>query len=343
MDLIIVCIKGVADICRTKWASRIKLDHRDVIMPLGCSVPGIIFQNEIRCLLKVGTRDMILKIKKLLFTALAMAVVYSTHALAGFEEPETITIPAGSFIAGSDQAEREAAYRLDGAAYGHSRTREWGWYDSERDRQEIETAAYRITRTLITNAQFGDFVAATGHPAPDVDAKTWKSYKLVHPYKRTRRHAWIKGSAPKDRMDHPVVLASNPDAQAYAAWLSKRTGKEWRLPTEIEWEKAARGMDGRRFPWGDSYDPRLLNSHDLGPFDTMAVGRFPNGKSPFGLLDPVGQVFEWTSTKVGKGSYLVKGGSWDDKGCGICRPAARHTRPQNLKHILIGFRLVRID
>ena len=140
-----------------------------------------------------------------------------------------------------------------------------------------------------------------------------------------------------------MVLVSNPDAQAYAAWLSKRTGKKWRLPTEVEWEKAARGTDGHRFPWGDSYDPRRLNSHDLGPFDTMAVGRFPDGKSSFGLVDPAGQVFEWTSSKVGKGGYRVKRGSWDDKGCGICRPAARHTRPQGLKHILIGFRLVLAD
>jgi len=286
---------------------------------------------------------MILKTMKNLLAALAMTVVCSSPALAGEEVPETIIIPAGSFISGSDQAEREAAYRLDEAAYGHSRTRQWGWYDSEMDRQKIETAAFRITRTLITNAQYGDFVAATGHSAPNVDAKTWAAYKLVHPFQRTRRYAWIKGAPPKGRIDHPVVLVSNSDARAYAAWLSKRTGDTWRLPTEIEWEKAARGTDGRRFPWGNSFDPKLLNSHDLGPFDTMAVGGFPEGQSPFGLVDPAGQVFEWTSTKVGEAGYRVKGGSWDDKGCGICRPAARHTRPRDLKHILIGFRLVRID
>jgi len=140
-----------------------------------------------------------------------------------------------------------------------------------------------------------------------------------------------------------VVLVAYQDARAYGEWLSKATGRTWRLPTEIEWEKAARGADGRRFPWGDAFDPELLNSHDKGPFDTVPVARFPRGKSPYGLLDPAGQVFEWTSTKIGKSGYLVKGGSWDDKGCGVCRPAARHSRPQGLKHILIGFRLVRID
>ncbi len=138
-------------------------------------------------------------------------------------------------------------------------------------------------------------------------------------------------------------MVSHADARAYASWLSKSTGKTWRLPSETEWEKAARGTDGRRFPWGDTFDPKRLNSHDLGPFDTMPVGRFPDGASPFGLLDAAGQVFEWTATAAGKARYIVKGGSWDDKGCGICRPAARHSRPGPLKHILIGFRLVLVD
>jgi len=254
-----------------------------------------------------------------------------------------VEIPAGPFVAGSDGAEREAAYRLDEAAYGHSRTRERGWYDSERKRQSVETGTYRITKTLITNAQYLAFVEATGHKAPGVSPKTWDGYGLVHPYKRTRRHAWKNGNPPSGRMDHPVVLVSIGDARAYAAWLSDRTRKTWRLPTEIEWEKAARGKEGRHFPWGDSFDPKKLNSHDLGPFDTLSVGRFPEGASPFGLLDPAGQVFEWTSTAAGKGRFIVKGGSWDDKGCGVCRPAARHSRPQYLKHILIGFRLVQAD
>ena len=71
------------------------------------------------------------------------------------------------------------------------------------------------------------------------------------------------------------------------------------------------------------------------------MGSFPAGASSLGWLDGSGQVFEWTGDEVGKDRYVVKGGSWDDKGCGVCRPAARHSRPGNLKHILIGFRLVR--
>ena len=260
---------------------------------------------------------------------------------AGPPLPELIEIPAGSFIAGSDRAEREAAYQLDEAAYGHARTRKGGWYESEPARGPLETGAYGITRTLITNAQYAAFVAATGHLVPDVDPQTWRGYGLIHPYERTLRHAWRDAKPPHGREDHPVVLVSHADAEAYAAWLGEVTGRPWRLPSEAEWEKAARGSDGRRFPWGDAWDPWRLNSHDLGPFDTLPVGSFPAGASPFGLLDAAGQVFEWTASPTGKGRFIVKGGSWDDSGCGVCRPAARHGRPAPLKHILIGFRLMR--
>ena len=254
--------------------------------------------------------------------------------------PELIRVPAGSFIAGSDRAERDAAYDLDAAAYGHDRTRQGKWYEGERPRGAVETAAFEITRTPITNAQYAAFVAATGHPAPEVDAETWRGYKLVHPYQRTRRHAWRAGRPPSGRDDHPVVLVSHGDARAYAAWLTEATGRGWRLPSEPEWEKAARGTDGRRFPWGENWRPEFLNSHDRGPFDTLPVGGFPAGVGPFGLVDAAGQVFEWTSSPAGTGRFLVKGGSWDDQGCGVCRPAARHGRPAGLKHILIGFRLI---
>lgn len=262
--------------------------------------------------------------------------------------PETVSIPAGAFIAGSDQGEREAAYRLDEAAYGHSITRKGRWYEDEVRRGPQTTGAYRITLTPITNRQYARFIAATGHPAPDVDRATWRGYGLIHPFGRTRKFAWAAGRPPLGREDHPVVLVSHDDARAYASWLTRRTGARWRLPTESEWEKAARGTDGRRFPWGDQFDPTRLNSHDRGPFETTAVGSFTTGASPYGALDAAGQVFEWTGTPWRKGRkakaparFTVKGGSWDDKGCGICRAAARHGRPRALKHILIGFRLVR--
>jgi formylglycine-generating enzyme required for sulfatase activity len=273
---------------------------------------------------------------------LLLAIVFATKVTA--DEPwlpAVVEIPAGAFIAGSDSAEREAAYRLDEAAYGSPLTREQRWYAAERPRERVQTAAYAITATPITNRQYATFIAATGHRPPVVDKATWASYGLTHPYERTRRFAWSKDRPPAGRDEHPVVLVSQSDAQAYAAWLSRRSGRVWRLPTELEWEKAARGVDGRHFPWGWEFDPARLNSHDTGPFDTTPVGRYSAGASPYGMLDAAGQVFEWTATAADPGRAIVKGGSWDDKGCGVCRPAARHGRPVEIKHILIGFRLVR--
>ena len=272
----------------------------------------------------------------------AIALTAGSAVVAGgsLGVPQTVEVPAGTFIRGSDASEREYGYVLDERAYGHSVTRKGQWYAREFPRSRRMLPNYRIATTPITNAQYAAFVRETGHPAPNVNEATWKSYGLIHPWQRTRRHAWQNGKIPQGRADHPVVLVSHLDAEAYARWLSVRTGRIWRLPTEAEWEKAARGTDGRRFPWGSVYDATRLNSHDAGPFDTMPVGSFPIGASPFGMLDAAGQVFEWTATPGRKGRFVVKGGSWDDKGCGVCRSAARHDRPRDLKHILIGFRLV---
>ena len=272
--------------------------------------------------------------------ALLGFLVFAGCAGAASLVPETVVVAAGPFVAGSERAEREAAYRLDERAYGHDVTRKSRWYEGET-RKTVTLPSFRIMRNPVTNAQYAAFVAATGHSAPDVDRETWAGYRLIHPYERTRRHAWIDARPPDGRSDHPVVMVSHGDAEAYAAWLGQETGVDWRLPSEAEWEKAARGADGQRFPWGEIFDPARLNSADRGPFDTVSVGRFPGGASPFGMLDAAGQVFEWTATPVGRGRFIVKGGSWDDKGCGICRPAARHGRPAGIKHILIGFRLVR--
>lgn len=273
---------------------------------------------------------------------LVVAWLLAAPPAAAQEVPLTVPVNAGPFIMGSDRAERDEAYRLDAVALGGKPGRQR--YENE-PRHEVATGFYEITVMPITNRQYMDFVAATGHPAPDVDAEAWHETNPSLPYKRTRRHAWIGGQAPKGRLDHPVVLVSLADARAYARWLSRVTGRQWRLPTEAEWEKAARGEFGARFPWGNWFDPRLLNSLDRGPADTTPVGRLTDGMSPFGLLDAAGQVLEWTETEApgAAGHHIVKGGAWNDKGCGACRPAARGARPAGLKHIDVGFRLVRLS
>lgn len=277
----------------------------------------------------------------LLTVAIVTSLLFTRLDARQDDIPTVINIPAGHFIIGSDRAEREIGYLLDEAAYEHDITRKQRWYETEQARRTQHLDAFWITRSPITNAQYVRFVEATGHRAPHVDAKTWHSYGLIHPYARAERHMWRAGRPPQGRLEHPVVLVARSDALAYAAWLSRRTGHRWMLPSESQWEKAARGTDGRRYPWGDAFDATVLNSHDRGPFDTTPVGAFAGGHSPFGLVDAAGQVFEWTRTPSTTERTIVKGGSWDDKGCGICRPAARHARPNRLRHILIGFRLVR--
>lgn len=257
-----------------------------------------------------------------------------------FHPPDLVDIPQGPFKMGSDGDEREAAYQLDEAAYGHNVTRKRGWYDNE-PQSVVTLDRFQITTTPITNHAYAAFLQETGHPLPHVSKEQWQRYGLIHPYERAMPYIWPSNRPPAGRETHPVVMVSFEDARAYARWLGKKTDHLWRLPTEAEWEKAARGDKGFHFPWGNEFEPQLLNSHDSGPFTTMPVGSFPAGASPYGLLDAAGQVFEWTSTMAGNNRRIVKGGSWDDRGCGVCRPAAHHGRPETIKHILIGFRLVR--
>jgi formylglycine-generating enzyme required for sulfatase activity len=252
---------------------------------------------------------------------------------------EWVTIPAGPFLMGSSEAQIEKAYHISAQGYGHDGVRKAGWFEREKPQRKVDLPVFRIMKTPVTQAEYAAFVQATGHTAPFVDAKTWQGYALVHSYARVPSYLWHDGKVPQGLEQHPVVLVSYDDAQAYSAWLSKRMHRVLRLPTEEEWEKAMRGSDGRLFPWGDDYDPARLNNIDQGPFATTPVGHYAAGASPYGVLDGAGNVFEWTRTPWSDGRMTVKGGSWDDHG-GVCRPAARHGRSRTLKHILVGFRLV---
>ena len=173
----------------------------------------------------------------------ALALLWPLSAAAGTDElpvPELIEIPAGPFWSGSDAAERELGYSLDEAAYGHSRTREFGWYDVEYKRKQRQTGAYRITRNLITNRQYAAFLAATGHPVPDVDPETWKSYRLIHPYSRTRRHAWKGGVRSTMRPSQIPAATSTGLAMSHG---SSRTG---RVSVGPSMNESGRGRRPRR-------------------------------------------------------------------------------------------------
>lgn len=232
---------------------------------------------------------------------------------------------------GSTPAEREYAYALD-----KNVTRPYGWYEKEV-RKTSRTGTFCIDRLLVTNAQYKSFIEETGRPELYISSAAYqKQGFLVHPYSKVEDFIWRGGSFPPGRDYHPVVLVTFDDAQAYCAWKGKKVARPYRLPTEEEWEKAARGTDGQIFPWGDKWQPEYLSSGDRFGY-TTAVDRFPGGMSPYGLYDMAGNVFEWTSTPWEKNKAVLKSCSWDDLP-GTCRTAMRHGRPVQSKHILIGFR-----
>jgi formylglycine-generating enzyme required for sulfatase activity len=231
---------------------------------------------------------------------------------------------------GSDSAERRFAYGLSSQA-----VREARWFEAELPRRRVTLPGFCIDRVLVTQAQYAAFVARTGHRPPGIRKDDYlRQGFLVHDYDReVTPYLWRNGSPPERLADHPVVLVSATDAEAYCRWRHPA----FRLSTEAEWEKAARGDRGWIFPWGDGWDPARLNSATRGPSGTTPVTRYPTGASPYGLLDAVGNVFQWTSSTLADGRRVVKGCAWDDE-AGLCRPAFRHGRPAESRHILIGFR-----
>lgn len=204
---------------------------------------------------------------------------------------------------------------------------------------------FSIDRTEVTNAEYAEFVRETKHPAPT---------------------DWTGNAPPAGKESFPVTNVSLDDATAFAKWRSKRDGVTYRLPTEEEWEFAARGKDAQLFPWGNAWDATRAN---LGTGSTSdqpkAVGSYPNGRSPFGADDMIGNVWEWTTSEASvypgnsslqlpaneRGSIVVRGGSYSSMGKesvkargGEPLPAAfRQWVPRQTKNATLGFRLVKAN
>jgi formylglycine-generating enzyme required for sulfatase activity len=239
-------------------------------------------------------------------------------------------VPDGSFWMGSDGSERRLAAALSSRA-----VREARWFEAELPRRRRTLPAFCIDRFLVTQGQYAAFVAATGHRPPGIEKNDYlRQGFLIHDYEReVTRYLWRNGNPPESLENHPVVLVGAGDAEAYCWWRHPA----FRLPGEAEWERAARGDHGWIFPWGNRWDPARLNSATLGPGGPTPVTRYPMGASPYGLFDAVGNVFQWTASTFADGRRVVKGCAWDDE-AGLCRPAFRHGRPAESRHILIGFR-----
>jgi formylglycine-generating enzyme required for sulfatase activity len=155
---------------------------------------------------------------------------------------------------------------------------------SDNPRRTVSLDAYWISRHPVTVKQYRAFCSATGRAFPGAPSWGWND-------------------------DHPMVNVSWDDAQAFCAWAGMT------LPTEAQWEKAARGTDGRKFPWGDEWDKNKCqcSKKDYGDAGSTApVGSYPQGASPYGVLDMAGNVRERCEDKYDSGSRfrVLRGGSW---------------------------------
>ncbi|MGD1858268.1 MAG: formylglycine-generating enzyme family protein [Leptolyngbyaceae cyanobacterium] len=276
-------------------------------------------------------------------TAEMTQAICETHADFAF-------VSGGDFIAGSDRTERDYAYRISAEGFANSpaevATAEAGyrrrnWFEREPTKQTQTLPAFCMGIYLITNADYQTFVQATGHRVPGISAAEYQEQGfLVHDYADVEPYLWQNNQYPIGQENHPVVLISYEDALAYSAWRSERDGVTYRLPTTLEWEKAARGTDGRYFPWGSEWRDDGTNWAKNGSYGTSEIGIYPLSQSPYGIEDMAGNVFEYTSTLVkGGAEVLLKGCGWDDYP-GFCRTAYQHDRPVDSRHILFGFRLL---
>jgi len=192
------------------------------------------------------------------------------------------------------------------------------------DKKEVELPEFWIDKAPVTNAEYARFVAETGHEPPE---------------------HWKGKTPPKKIADHPVGNVSWHDAGAYATWAGGR------LPMEEEWEKAARGTDGREYPWGQWAEGRC-NSKEAGIGDTTPVGKYSTqGDSPYGCQDCAGNVWEWTASKWELGSdfgvqlgaglelRVLRGGAFFDE-VGRVQCAARNGFFQSYWVRHVGFRVM---
>jgi formylglycine-generating enzyme required for sulfatase activity len=194
-------------------------------------------------------------------------------------EPQMVRIPAGKFLMGSSPEQAQEAIK-DGA--------DKSWVEWEQPQHEVELSEYSIGKYPVTNREYQAFIKDMGYKPPQ---------------------GWDVDQYPAEKGDHPVVYVSWEDANAFCKWLSEKTSKAYRLPTEAEWERAARGEDGRIWSWGNEFGEKNANTVETNIGDTTSVGQFsPQGDSPYGCADMIGNVWEWCADWFDKNEYKKRHG-----------------------------------
>lgn len=209
-----------------------------------------------------------------------------------------------------------------------------GGGDTKQPLERLIVGNFSISETEVTNSQYAEFIKAANHPPPP---------------------GWNKDQFPEGTGNYPVTNVSWQDAVAFCRWMEKKIGLPVRLPTEAEWELAARGTSGNKYPWGNEWKSEAAISKETGG-KISAVKSFPLNRSPFGVFDMAGNVWEWTQDKVGKNAEvtdaqvkealekgqvlrIVKGGSASEKAAQIST-RAKYEIPENTKVPTVGFRYV---
>lgn len=241
-------------------------------------------------------------------------------------EDQFVFVPGGVFISGGD----------DAATNGRERNQQWV-DDFLIQRHPVTCAQYLAFLNAMEAAQPG---TSRAHAPRASDSET--CYWSLGEDSRWQLPSRSLVGQPWDEQ-WPVVGISWEDAQSYCQWMSRRLGRTLRLPTGEEWEKAGRGVDGRYFPWGDSFDPSFCKMRDSRSTPAMLepVETFKTDVSPYGVSDMAGGVSEWCSDWFNPQQRLrlLRGGAWNTT-AGPCRLASRHGEPPASAFPWLGFRPV---
>jgi serine/threonine-protein kinase len=212
---------------------------------------------------------------------------------------------------------------------------------------KIKLPAYYLAIHPVTNAQYARFLNECTKRPPEL--KRWILIEKQGPIVESAG----KFDAPPRHADEPVTRVSWNGAEAYAEWA------ELRLPTELEWEKGARGSDGRQYPWGNAWHPqRLRHAENIGRETTANVWSYAEGASPFGMYQMSGNVWEWCGDWFSPTAYdhywkgelappaqgeskVIRGGSWKDSEPAVFRATMRESFTPDYCDVKVGFRLAK--